>query len=129
MQHYKSILLVSGLLIVSLCAYGQEDSIKTNKSNAYYTLSAGLLVNESGGNNKYGVSMLGALGIKVYNGFRVGVGIGYEEDDVIKTLPVFFQLSGDISKSESSPYYYLNIGKSKVWVEDEFIGRTSDANF
>jgi len=121
------VILVITLLKVNFSF--SQDSIAVEKSNdAFYLLNLGVLAGKSGGDNNYGLSLQGAMGLKITHAFGIGLGVGFEEDNTIKTMPLFFQINGDLLKTSNTPSYYVNIGQSKVWVNEGY-GEPSDANF
>lgn len=69
-----------------------------------------------------------AFSISTVNGYRfnpyigTGIGIGIDGYDRITMMPVYLSLRGHLKKNNVTPFYFMNVGYSAAWENDNTAG-------
>jgi hypothetical protein len=85
------------------------------------------------GKNNVSSSNEAAISAEMINGItllpfiQLGFGIGYDLYDEASVMPFFISLSGDILKTDFTPYYFIELGTSTAWEIDNYYQNYTDA--
>lgn len=132
MKHVIAIVLV----LTSMAATGQTDSLKTKPVRYAFTLNSGMLFCPSCTIESSTVGSLTTVhGIK-WKRLRVGGGLGYSSFGPIRVMPIFGSVSVNLfgKKAKSGLFTELNYGGAHSWLaapmrNGEFLKDVSASNF
>jgi len=113
---WNNITFVVILLICTLTASAQQDSLETTHSPAAYFnsfhMATQLEFEDYNSNSSF--SMI--HGIRLYQEHAVGIGLGLDLYDAWYTFPFFLTLSTDFAKNKSRSFFLeTNGGYAKAW--------------
>ena len=74
--------------------------------------------NPNSGNPAGSITAEMVNGITILPALQVGFGIGYDIYDQVSAMPFSISLVGDILKGDITPYYFIEAGTSKSWIND-----------
>ncbi len=98
----------------------EKKAIVENSERVYHSISLGLLFGEDETNYFLGVES----GLRMNDHFAVGLGLNYDNYDIISTVPVFVELKGYLHDNKVAPYYFVGAGYGFGWLNepmDEFL--------
>lgn len=91
----------------------QEENA-TIEDVVYHSIALGLLFGEDETN--YFISV--ESGFRVNNHFAVGLGLNYDNYDIISTVPFFVEVKGYLHDKKVAPYYFVGAGYGVSWLNE-----------
>lgn len=115
----------------SLSLYAQQnvsnvtlatDSVKTERNFPYFiTVQLGMLIHCPDCNDEHPITLTTSIiqGVRIGKKLQTGIGIGFDQYDDYKILPVFGSLAWDIAgnKNTNALFIQFNYGGSKSWTD------------
>jgi hypothetical protein len=74
--------------------------------------------NPNSGNTTGSVTAEMVNGIAIIPALQFGIGIGYDVYDEVTAMPVTIVITGDLLKGNFTPFYFIEAGASKLWIND-----------